>query len=141
MCRMVNNPPSATQCNKKHGQQFVKCKKEVVYSIPFSCGGEYIGQTGRCLNDRLREHSREVSEPPDDSMHPIVAHRKTCGGCSPRYEGTRVLGGHRQRFGREVAESYAIKSSITNVASASLALSDREMKFLRPELGGRDQRP
>lgn len=29
-------------------------RKEVVYHLPFSCGKTYVGQTGRCLNDRLR---------------------------------------------------------------------------------------
>ena len=29
---------------------------KVVYEIPFSCGQVYIGQTGRCLNERAREH-------------------------------------------------------------------------------------
>lgn len=33
------------------GHQFVSCKKKRVYSIPFSCGGECIGQRGRCINE------------------------------------------------------------------------------------------
>lgn len=36
-------------------------KKKVVYSIPLSCGRQYIWQTGRCLKDRMREHWYNVN--------------------------------------------------------------------------------
>lgn len=37
------------------------CAQSVVYRFPFSCGKVYIGQTGRCLNDRLREHKQKLN--------------------------------------------------------------------------------
>lgn len=37
----------------------VDFEEAVVYELPLSCG-KYIGQTGRCLNDYLREHRLNV---------------------------------------------------------------------------------
>lgn len=141
MCQQVNIPSPPNPFPKKYEEQFVPCRIEGIYSIPFSCGGEYIGQTGRCLNDRLREHFREVADPSEETVHPIAAHRRTCGGCKPRFKKTRVLGRHPQRFGREVIESFAIKNSVVNVSSPSLALSDREIDYLSQELSGVIRRP
>lgn len=45
------------KCVVKHANRFVPCAVGVVYMIPLSCGKVNIGQTGRCLNIRLREHS------------------------------------------------------------------------------------
>lgn len=36
---------------------YVKCNEGAEYEIPLVCGKVYIGQTGRCTNDRLREHA------------------------------------------------------------------------------------
>lgn len=44
----------------KHRVQYVPCVERVVYRIPLKCGSVYVGQTGRCLNDRLREHKNNV---------------------------------------------------------------------------------
>ncbi|KAM7300889.1 uncharacterized protein ISCGN_016468 [Ixodes scapularis] len=76
MCKRINNPEPPPSCTKKHAQCFRPCAREKVYTIPLSCGAEYIGQTGRCINDRLREHAREITSPPEDSVHPVVAHAK-----------------------------------------------------------------
>lgn len=38
----------------RHASQFVRCCEGVVYQI-LTCGASYVGQTGRCLNIRLRE--------------------------------------------------------------------------------------
>nr|XP_037290089.1 uncharacterized protein LOC119185061 [Rhipicephalus microplus] len=50
----------AVGCSKKHRDHFVACVEGVVYGLPLTCGGICIGQTGRCLNDRLREHKLNV---------------------------------------------------------------------------------
>ncbi|XP_077564624.1 uncharacterized protein LOC144180093 [Haemaphysalis longicornis] len=44
-----------------------------VYRIPLSCGKCYVGQTGRCLNDRLREHRAAVSSLRQEAIWPIIA--------------------------------------------------------------------
>lgn len=58
--------------------------KEKVYTIPFSCGRQYIGQTGRCTNHRLWEHYNEVSKALPDSYHPIVMQARSCTDCRLR---------------------------------------------------------
>lgn len=40
----------------KHRKPYVSCATGLVY-IYLHCGSVYIGQTGRCLNIRLREHA------------------------------------------------------------------------------------
>ncbi|KAG0445277.1 hypothetical protein HPB47_017438 [Ixodes persulcatus] len=133
MCKRVTNPEPPPTCTKKHAQCFRPCTREKVYSIPLVCGAEYIGQTGRCVNDRLREHAKEISSPSPDSFHPVVAHAKNCPSCTPDFSKTKILGGHKSRFGREILESLHIKSSVSNLSSPSLSLSDREIRFLRGE--------
>uniref|UniRef100_A0A224Z9Z8 Tick transposon n=1 Tax=Rhipicephalus zambeziensis TaxID=60191 RepID=A0A224Z9Z8_9ACAR len=65
---------------KKHRQQFVQCCEGVVYKIPLSCGRYYVGQTGRCANDRMREHANKVSKQARDSQ--LSIHCYDCG-CQP----------------------------------------------------------
>jgi predicted GIY-YIG superfamily endonuclease len=36
-------------------------KTDVIYKIPCECGKSYIGETGRTLETRLKEHKRNVS--------------------------------------------------------------------------------
>lgn len=44
-----------TVCEKKrHKNKFIECATSVVYCIPLTCGKNYIGQTGKCVNDSLR---------------------------------------------------------------------------------------
>lgn len=43
--------------------------------IPLSCGRCYVGQTGRCLNDRLREHKFSLTSTVGGHLS---AHCKTC---------------------------------------------------------------
>lgn len=38
---------------EKHVQCFRLCRREKVYSMPFACGAECIGQMGRCVNYRV----------------------------------------------------------------------------------------
>ena len=32
----------------------------VVYKIPCECGKVYIGETGRCMHERIKEHDRDI---------------------------------------------------------------------------------
>uniref|UniRef100_A0A6G5AFU1 Putative tick transposon n=1 Tax=Rhipicephalus microplus TaxID=6941 RepID=A0A6G5AFU1_RHIMP len=59
ICSLMTKQKKA-KCTKKHANVFIRCVFAVVYLIPLSCGRVYIGQTGRCLNERLREHSLAV---------------------------------------------------------------------------------
>ncbi|KAM7308031.1 putative nuclease HARBI1 [Ixodes scapularis] len=90
--------------------------------------------TGRCVNDRIREHQREITKDEADSQHAMRVHLRACAQCSPTFPTTSVLGAHKNRYGREILESFAIKRAPRNISSPSLLLSEREMTFLGPEL-------
>lgn len=47
-------------CLVRHRDEYMDYEKVVVFSIPFACGSCHIGQTLRCLNERLLEHKRNV---------------------------------------------------------------------------------
>ena len=32
----------------------------VVFKIPCECGKVYIGETGRCVHERIKEHNRDI---------------------------------------------------------------------------------
>ncbi|CAN7976635.1 unnamed protein product, partial [Ixodes persulcatus] len=135
MCRLTNDVlPPKTECSKKHVAPSIPCATGRVYSVPLSCGAEYIGQTGRCVNDRLREHQREITKDEADSQHPMLVHLRACAQCSPSFPTTRVLGAHKNRYGREILEAFAMRRAPRNISSPSLLLSEREMTFLGPEL-------
>lgn len=69
-------------CDKKHAKPFVNCIEGVVYQIPLNCGKVYIGQTGRCVNDRLREHALSIKN--GTGSH-LPFHCKECQ-CVPEFE-------------------------------------------------------
>lgn len=123
MCRLVNNPPPPKiGCTKKHAAPFVLCATGRVYFIPFSCGAEYIGQTGRCINDRFREHEGEVTKTDEESHHPMVHHLKVSAPCAPEFSSPRIVGAKKNRYGRDILKAYAIKEAPRNISAASLSL-------------------
>ena len=80
-------------CGIKHRIEFVPCTLGVVYQIPFTCGKVYIGQTGRCLNIRLREH--RSSSTGTASSH-LALHCRDCA-CTPLLDKAIVLYKHRDQ--------------------------------------------
>lgn len=90
---------------KKHKNRLVECTEKVVYSISLSCGKQYVGQTGRSMTDRLREHYYNVN---------------------------RVVSGHLgNALTREIIESEMIARLKEDCVSApSVSLSGKESKFL-----------
>lgn len=114
-------------CITKHQNQFVPCASGVVYSIPVTCGRCYIGQTGRCLNTRLREHKNNLSN--NYGSH-LAAHCKGCK-CTPLFHKTTVIFRHRDDAAREVMEAFFIKNAGEScISSPSVALSRTEISFL-----------
>lgn len=105
---------------------FFVCK-EWVYSILLSCGRRYIGKTGRCLNDRLREHSYNVFKVV--SGH-LGVHCRDCG-CIPAFEGCQVVFKNKDSVTREIIEARDIaRLGPDCVSSPSLVLSDKVRQFL-----------
>ncbi|CAN7979379.1 unnamed protein product, partial [Ixodes persulcatus] len=68
LCKTINKKEESGEvegvCNKRHATKFRECAIGVTYEIPLSCGRVYVGQTGRCINDRIREHSAATRQSP-----------------------------------------------------------------------------
>ena len=123
LCKRVNTPTRTTvRCTKKHKNNFVQCTENVVYSFPLSCGRQYIGQTGRCLNDRLREHNCTITN--KNSGH-LGIHCRDCG-CSAQLEKCTVLGRHQDQLTREIIEAKNItRQEERCVSTPSIMLSEK----------------
>lgn len=120
-------------CLKKHVKAYVKCSTGVVYSIPLSCGKQYIGMTERCLNDRLREHALKVNKNEDKYAH-LVAHTSACG-CEPRFTDTQVLGRSLKSSALLLLETYFIgKNKDSCISEPSLVLHQQEISFLEARI-------
>lgn len=96
----------------------------------------YVGQTGRCLNDRVREHHYSVYT--TLSGH-LDIHVWDCN-CSPIFENTAVLVRNWDQRLREIIEAEEIKRSGDVCESTpSLHLPYKELLFLashsKKELG------
>lgn len=130
LCKLTcprNVAPPA--CDKKHHVRFVDCVSCVIYKFSLSCGMYYIGQTKRCLNDRLREHCYNARNKLTAGGF-LAAHCKGCG-CSPDLYSCIVIGRSRDRLTREIKEAEAIKElGHLCVSSSSISFSEKEMTFL-----------
>ena len=132
MCPVVNGRKEKSACSKKHATPFVSCEMGVVYKIPLTCGRCYIGQTGRCLNDRLREHRAAVDAQAAGGH--LADHCRRCG-CAPELTTTRVLKKGKDQATREIIEAFAISENERKCVSvASIALSRKELDYLKGNL-------
>lgn len=105
----------------------MQCAREVVYKVPLSCGACYIGQTGRCINDRIREHANNVKNGKDG----FLAQHCTSCKCSPLFERTVTVYKHRNDRTRMIVEAAQMASEHDMcVSKPSVALSDKELSFL-----------
>lgn len=106
------------------------CVVEVVYLIPLSCGKKYVGQTGRCLNVRLTEHSKNVRKV---SSGNLAKHCRVCR-CQPKFELSRVLHTSTDKRKREKLEAEEIRklgSECISAPSYSLPKGDTEKKIYK----------
>ncbi|XP_077495895.1 uncharacterized protein LOC144106822 [Amblyomma americanum] len=90
---VARNPPpmepertADSACNTNHETKFVDCVKGVVYRIPMTCGRHYVGQTGGCLNERLRQHRCSLGTVRGN----LAKHCSQCG-CQPLFNITAIL--------------------------------------------------
>ena len=127
-CQMVNAQPSRVPaCSVKHRTRFVSCAVGVVYSIPLTCGKSYIGQTGRCLNDRLHGHHNNVFSMVQGH---ISIHCRDCRR-TPHFNQSKVVARHRVQLTREVIKAELIhKLGDKCISAPSIALSDQEFDNL-----------
>lgn len=128
LCKRVNTPSrTPTSCTTNHRNKFVRCTENVVYSFPLSCGRTYIGQTGRCLNHRLREHN--LSTINKNSGH-VGIHIRDCG-CTAELDKCVVLARSRDQLTREIIEAENIaRQNGRCISNPSIALSQKELDYL-----------
>ncbi|XP_075737707.1 uncharacterized protein LOC142777277 [Rhipicephalus microplus] len=128
LCKRVNAPrANSASCSVAHRTRYIPCAVGVVYLIPLTCGCIYVGQTGRCINDRLREHRNNV--------HNVVQghlgiHCRDCG-CTPLFDQCSILARHRDQLTREIIEAEKIHLLGDKcVSTSSIALSQAERDYL-----------
>jgi hypothetical protein len=56
----------------------LKSAKEIIYEIPCECGKSYIGETGRKLETRLKEHTASLRRG-DPEISKLTEHSVTLG--------------------------------------------------------------
>lgn len=128
LCMEVNNTTQKCHgCNKEHRQQFVSCVEAVVYCIPLCCGNEYVGQTGRCLNDRLREHSQNAGNLAKTGH--LSTHCSRCG-CKPLFNRSKVISRNTDQVTREIIDGLKMIRSNNSVSWPSVSLLRNEILFL-----------
>ena len=89
----------------------------------------YIGQTGRCVNDRAREHAANIRNLTGPGH--LAAHCRACT-CEAQLEMGTILAHHKDQLAREILEALAIEDKEDNcVSSPSIALQESEKRFLR----------
>ncbi|XP_064470235.1 uncharacterized protein LOC135384986 [Ornithodoros turicata] len=128
LCRLLNGVHREPKgCKKQHRNPYVECRQNVVYRIPLSCGKSYVGQTGRCVNDRLREHWLNFKNCRGGWL---AEHCRVCG-CEPVVAQCVIIGRNSDRTAREIIEAQTIKDlGQTCVSVSSIALPDRELTYL-----------
>lgn len=136
MCPAVNKlykdrPISVSnECSKRSDHQVVECKRNVVYKIPFKCGKCYVGQTGRCVNVRLKEHLANLK---GRQLTHLALHCARCSMnmCSPVCNQTDILYVHPNQTTREIVEAWHIsRLQSTCVSHPSIALNDKEIDLM-----------
>jgi hypothetical protein len=112
----------------KH-EEFRECKRNVIYAMPLSCGKYYVGQTYRCVNERLVEHMKGMEEETQGTLS-LKEHKKKCD-CSLLPKKTTCASASRDRIQRELQEAHIInKHRDIVISSASINLLKPEMVIL-----------
>ena len=101
----------------------------MVYEIPLECGFKYVGQTSRCINDRLTEHKRNVKNNASNSE--LARHLLECNNCKANWSETEVVHKERNDMKRVVQETICIKTSGNRISQASLQFGNECKQFLR----------
>lgn len=120
---------------------FVDCAEGIVYNLPLNCGTNYFGQSGRCLNDRLREHRYNVIEMRGGFLD---AHCRNCmrkkenatnkSMCSPVFSACSIVSKRHNQLTREIIKAESIdRLGDTCVSKQSVALSRKHLCLLRKD--------
>lgn len=97
------------------------------YTKYLSCGKSYIGQTGRCINERMRERNLTMNSVP--SGH-LAIHYRDCKWKPDRHS-TGVISRYKNVRARKIAEAFHISRQKEKCISApSVSLLNQEIQFL-----------
>lgn len=122
LCRKINvvkERETKGKGTKKHRQPSVKCQE--------SGQRVYIGQTGRCVNDRLREHHYNVSKQISDHLG---IHCRDCG-FTPDFKRSGIIKKSRYKLTTEIMEACEInKQNVKCIIMPSVTLSNKELQYL-----------
>uniref|UniRef100_A0A147BDN4 Putative reverse transcriptase n=1 Tax=Ixodes ricinus TaxID=34613 RepID=A0A147BDN4_IXORI len=118
-----------SECKKAHREKPVSCETGVVYERPLDCGFKYVGQTSRCINDRLNEHKRNVKNNAQNSE--IAKHIHECNNCTALWSETEIIHKERNDVKRVARESVRIKSLGNCISQASLQFGSNSKDFLK----------
>lgn len=126
LCSMVSNRlDNGSTINHRVG--FMPCRTNVVYCVPLSCRRVYVGQTGRCVNIRLREHQSSLQGRPLTHLTMQCAECR----CEAKFAATEILFKHRDRTTREFAEAFHINTRASScIIRPSLAIYAKEGTLL-----------
>ncbi|CAN7980436.1 unnamed protein product [Ixodes pacificus] len=129
LCPKINSHhDKQDKCDVKHVNKFVNCLRGVVYEILFSCGKVYVGQTGRCVNIRLREHELSLKSSPAGHL---ALHVRDCK-CTPLFHRTKTLRQFSDQRTRELYEAQVTAAEgDTCISAPSVALSAKELHYLQ----------
>lgn len=76
-----------------------------MYQISLSCGKKYVEQTGKCVNDRLREHNLNLNSYRDGHLS---VYCQACD-CRPLFSTCLVLARHKDKTVRKIIEENLTK--------------------------------
>ncbi|KAH9374884.1 hypothetical protein HPB48_004163 [Haemaphysalis longicornis] len=103
-CRRVSDQTKAEKCDKNHCSRYADCNSESRYYIPLLCRKVYTGQTGRCINDRAKEHAASLKT---TSPGPLTFYCRD-SRCTARIDEIGFTGRKHNRVSREIIEALSI---------------------------------
>lgn len=89
---------------------------------------QHVGQTGRCVNIRTREHDLNLNK--ESEFAHLSAHCKAFK-CEPRFDNVNIIDRSNKQTAREALEAFYIeKFSEVCISEPPLQLHSSEIRFL-----------
>jgi hypothetical protein len=107
---LYSKPKVKKLCSTEHPNiDSFPCKTGIVYSFDMTCGGKYIGESGRCPNVRLGEHMDNIKMKNRNTYTTLRDHVSNCG-CSIDHSSCKLFSsGIHGGFARKVLEGIKIE--------------------------------
>lgn len=121
----AESPKEEKACTKNHATRFTVCNTAVLYDILVRCGRSYIGKTGRCVSDGLREDANTLKVRTGSNLS---VHCTSCG-CLPCLEDCAIM---KDVDTREIYETFEIDARDDKcVRKPSVTLKGKEINYLK----------